>query len=42
MCIRDRYKLYSLYTQRCKESNSMDFDDLLFLLNVLILSLIHI
>lgn len=30
------YKLYSLYTQRCKESNSMDFDDLLFLLNVLI------
>lgn len=32
----DLHKLYSLYTQRCKEHNSMDFDDLLFLLNVLI------
>ncbi len=32
----DLYKLYNLYTQRCKESDSMDFDDLLYQLNVLI------
>lgn len=28
--------IYELYTQRCKEANAMDFDDLLFLFNVLL------
>lgn len=28
--------IYDLYTRRCKEANAMDFDDLLFLFNVLL------
>lgn len=32
----EMYQLYSLYTQRCKQNNAMDFDDLLYQLNVLI------
>lgn len=32
----DMYKVYALYSSRCKQNNAMDFDDLLYLFNVLL------